>query len=434
MKRKTFISKLGIMFALIFSFLFSVFEPMYVKAANGNVVTGQDYVYLTNIDENNDVITFTTSSTYNILEIIYEICYTKGNVKEGDLITTQALKKIDSTTYSFDIASEVIGVKIHKIRYTATSDEHTPAKMTQGKNTWGDMSADRKKNYIEVTTDKLERFLNADQLPDSVSYTNAGTAIFYFNLDTVIDSIEKLEFEYAIRTEEKDCWWCKPYETIKTYKQIVDTNAKVLSEDFHRTMEQYVNGKITFEELNNKLLYLQQTNTEYRTAFGKNTNGNGYDWYLQPLLDVGLESKDKGILGWGYKHEYLQEVALIKMSYYFNGEYFEDVPVLDEDTGWIDYIPEANWWDKLMSWFDHNFNIFTAIVVIAIVIIIILLINGLLRLFRLDKDSRDKRKMRKDLRELQEIQMANMKNQLLSYKHDKKNSGSKYSNVKRYKK
>jgi ribonucleoside-diphosphate reductase alpha chain len=58
----------------------------------------------------------------------------------------------------------------------------------------------------------------------------------------------------------------------------------------------------------------------------------GFDWYVQVSLNDLL--RENNVLWGAYEnHDYLQEVSLVKISYWFDGEYYEDIPVLDEDTG-----------------------------------------------------------------------------------------------------
>jgi len=327
---------------LIFSFLFTMicFNANNVNAAVSSEVV-QDTVELTSTEREGNTITFTTKLPYNVDSITYQIVYYGiDNQKYADLITDGKVEKITDYKYSFYVSDEIIGVKIWKVKYLVSSSNFKN-KMTTHNNSVGDVDAIYKKNYVEVLTDKLE-ILYEEEESFLDSTDTDKIIIFYFNLDTQIDRIEELSLEYSIKTEKKAWWGLEESVLTKSYSVDLDHNQKVV--DYETAAAKYlewytVNPNATWQE--STQVRKDLLNTYKRSVLGANTNDNGYDWYVQPLLDIKLNDKDY-IAGSGYYREDLQEVAIVKMSYYSQGEYFEDIPVLDEDTGWIKYEQKSD--------------------------------------------------------------------------------------------
>lgn len=389
---KKVFSKIGLLMILVFSFLISFFEQS-IPIQAANVITKQDVVNVTSIFKDGNNIVFTTKEKYSVIELTYEICYWNQGIKEGDLITTKEFKKIDDYTYSFGISNSIIGVKIHEIRYIATSEDHTPSKNATGSITWGDVDSSRKKNYIEVTTDELassttcQAVNNFGELFGSNEQC-ATVYVFYFNLDTEIDEIIDITFEYAIKVVEKKLFG-KEKEYTKTNLEVkVDHNELTWRLNGFNDLIDDLGGVDEVSKLYNSLGKEAYHNYLYehgyiRPALGVNTDNNEYDWYLSPLTneEIALEESED-FWGASYYKELLQEVGLIKMSYYSHGEYFEDIPVKDEDTGWVKYEHKKETvWDKILAFLEKIYKLcgesilITAGVIILIICIIVALIK-----------------------------------------------------------
>jgi len=422
---KKFISKTGIVLTLIFSFLLSLFAGIMSATSVSAAEVIQETVELTSIKREGNTITFTTKLVYDVDSITYEIVYYEGTEKYADLITDAEVKKINDFDYSFEVSDSIIGVKIWKIKHFVSTN-YFKNKMTTGNTSVGDVEAIYKKNYIEVTTDKLEVLGGLDDDLDTFFGSTAyKTYIFYFNLDTVIDKIIDLSLEYSIKKEKETWWGLGGYSYTESYEVKLDHTQQVT--DYYAASDYLVNwlenynGDDKAVETLNQIEYAK--NTFKRDVLGANANGNGYDWYVQPLLDVELTDKNY-IFGSGYQRQDLQEVAIVKMSYYSQGEYYEDIPVLDEDTGWIKYESDNDsWWDEIVSWFKKNVTIVSIITGFIILVIAFKLINIPLSWFGLgmDKTSRLERKLDKQYKRQLKAAKSEIALNKLESKQAKKN-------------
>lgn len=349
-KKKALLKKIGIMLALIFSFLLSIIPGNNVMAAStsdGEVI--KETIKILETTRSNNVITFTLGERLNLKSITYQFTYVGADgIKYGELVNDGIVSKVDDYRYSFNVSNEVLGVKIWKIKYNVT-DDYQKNKMTTGNNAVGDYNTYYKKNYVEVLSDKLESINRCYDNVDFFTDICQKTYVFYFNLDTEIDSILKLSLEYSIRKHDKQWWGGKETNSVESYEVELDPTKKVIDyEDpsfqtylssnggfFQKLAELSKMGDGLSEDEVFDFLYGDYS----RPVLGANQKSNGYDWYVQPLINQELIDK-KYPLGSGEREEVLQEVALIKMSYISHGEYFEDVPVLDEDTGWVKYKSE----------------------------------------------------------------------------------------------
>lgn len=395
------ISKTGIVLALIFSFLLSLFTSATTSMNVAAAETIQETVDLVSTKREGNTITFTTKLAYDVDSITYQIVYYVGDVKYADLVSDAEVNKINDFNYSFEVSDGIIGVKICKIKYFVSSN-YFKNKLTTGNNFVGDIDALYKKNYVEVTTDKLEVLGGlGDDLASISQITSDKTYIFYFNLDTEIERIIDLSLEYSIKYEKETWWGLGGSTSTESYEVKLDHTQQVI--DYEKAGDYVINwfenynGEDKAVEIFNQYEYAK--NTFKRDVLGENTNDNGYDWYVQPLLDLELEDKNY-IFGSGYKRQDLQEVAVVKMSYYSQGEYFEDIPVLDEDTGWIKYEPgdySPSWWRKIIDWIKTNVTIVSIVIGFILLVIAFKIINIPLSWIGLgmDKTSRLERKLDK---------------------------------------
>lgn len=352
---KKFISKTGIVLALLFSFLFSLVGGSSPVSAVNESETVKETVEVAETIRDNNTIIFTLSERLAVESIIYQFTYTADNgVKYAELVTDGKVTKIGDYKYSFNVSNSVIGVKIWKVKYAITSD-YFKDKVTTGNNYVGDYNTYYKKNYIEVISDKLDHI---DSCVDNVGFFTdicQKTYVFYFNLDTEIDEIVNLSLEYSIKEHKKTWWGLNESNSVNSYEVKLDHNQKVLDME-NPELEIYLRSEEFFEKLNG----LNDVATEeevinyiygdyLRPVLGKNQKNNGYDWYVQPLLDLQLVDKEYALWS-GEQEQVLQEVAIIKMSYITHGEYYENVPVLDEDTGWVKFKSEET--NKVKEFFE----------------------------------------------------------------------------------
>lgn len=385
-----FISKTGIIFTLIFSFLLSLFNSntSSVTALGEEIV---EHIELTKTEREDNIIYFTTKDRYQIKKVTYEIVYYGGdNQKYADLIRDAVVTKVNNYKYSFEVDSDTIGVKIWQLEFLLSIGENRVLQ-TVGNNSVGELDAIYKKNFVSVETDMLE-VLGGDRcgLKGFENITCFKMYVFYFNLDTEIDKIIKLDMRYKIKTEKKTWWGLNKDSYTKTYEITLDHTQQVIDWDGvvnHFDIWASDKTKVSMDEVYSELLFASETYK--RDVLGANNNGNGYDWYVQPLLDDTLTDKQY-LAGSGYQRQDLQEVAILDISYYSHGEYFEDIPVLDEPTGWIKYEKnDKDFWDwlvetinKIIDFFGGNIFAVILFFIIAIFIIIALIKLGIKKTFQ----------------------------------------------------
>ena len=451
--KKGIFNKLGILFILIFSFVLSIVTTNDHIVAAGSIENVQKSVYINSVTRNGNNIIFNLDEALDVKSVTYEICYenTITGIYEGDLLIDQSVSKINDKTYSIKVDPSVIGVEIHEVRFVDTGVNHTPSKNTKGFPVWGNVNSERKKNYVEVTTDKLEcvDFNNSwgvglRWLPSTQSNNqNFKYCTFYFNLDTEIDEIINITFEYAITHIVKEWIWSESYQYSETQNPIeMDSESlgwnidvlKTLSSEQFGDLTKAADEYIKEEDYAGFKNYLLSSNLLV-PSIGAVTSGNGYDWYLAPEGYFSVYSESSW---WGnvYHYQTIDEVSLIKMSYWSSGNYFENIPVLDEDTGWTKYTPEETIFDKITNFFSSITSWIIVGIILILLIIIIKLINFVLKFFRLDKTSREQRRLKKQLNQLTHItgklidSQTNNINNMTNKRLDKKIKKNKYNGTK----
>ena len=151
----------------------------------------------------------------------------------------------------------------------------------------------------------------------------------------------------------------------------------------------------------------------------------GYDWYVQISLNDLL--KENNFLNGLYENKgYLQEVALLKISYYFEGQEYYDINVLDENTGELIIVPDESPFDKAVATIEDIidfivdlFNkvknnqikwwqwVLAVIVLILLITIIRFIIKVISKIFGLDKKSR----LDKEEKEIMELKLEVLSNE-----------------------
>jgi hypothetical protein len=177
---------------------------------------------------------------------------------------------------------------------------------------------------------------------------NCASYTWYFSLDKEIDRIENLKVEYATFTYKEALWgWLESKYNYQTHSVTVNAEEEVYDyKKFSQVAREECNN---ISVCNNKLFEKGKEHFIHK-AFGI-SNEEGYQWYLQVSLNDLL--KENNLLWGAYeRQDYLQEVSLIKISYWQNGEYFEDVNALDEDTGELIVKADDSPIDKLVQFID----------------------------------------------------------------------------------
>ena len=214
--KKGLLSKVFIVFTLLLTFISTIIIPSGSKASASTTEITQSYVIINSISREDNTIKFTIPEDIMIKGVTYERVYYLEDEKVSDLINEDNLRKgFGTNEYEFDIEENTIGIKIWKIKHQVTPDYYKN-KLTKGQNTVGELGSVNKKNYITVTSDKLESYsfsckevmelpwylwnpyAFAIQAGDYLfNQENCASYTWYFNLDKEIERIESLSVEYA---------------------------------------------------------------------------------------------------------------------------------------------------------------------------------------------------------------------------------------------
>ena len=363
--KKTFISKLGIMFTLIFSFLLNFITTSSLVSAKDVAEEVNYRIDVTSISRSDNKITIVTANKLNFKEVTYEYThYVDEDLISELVVNSSNINVINNTTFSFDVNSDVVGVRVWKIKYQDENGSY-PNLFLNGNTIVGNVESSLKHNYVEVTSDKLEKYLvnsykdikvvhghapNTSTTYESYSYT------WYFNLDTDIDSIDKVTVEYHLHEhyEESFLWF-----TIKNSDTYYPHTSTINSDT---VVNDYINGGV-------------------RYAIG-NTDRSDYNYYVQVLLDDFAPVIQQAQKKWTTT---VDGLALIKISYYLNGDYYNDIPVLDENTNWTEYHQVDNtpaFIKAILAFFDWVSNNLW-IVYILLAALLIGLLAPLFKIFTL---------------------------------------------------
>ena len=440
---KKILKKICLMLFVLCS-LFSIFTVSSldrIEAVSSETI--KESINIESTVREDNIIKFKPKDTVNKYAFAtYEIVYLVDNVKYSDLVVDANISMTNDNVYYFEVSDSVIGVKIWKLKYFVSTDNFKN-KMTTGNNHVGDVDSVYKKNYVEVTTDLLEELGGCDgDLSIFEECYSFKSYVFYFNLDTKIERILDLKLEYSIQYNKKTWWGLSNENYTRSFETNLDVSTQVIDlKAYEEYLIEWVELYYNPDDSNSMTLYSEfleveeyARNTFKRDVLGLNTNGNGYDWYVQLLLDDLLQEKDY-ILGSGYLRQDVQEVAIVKMSYISEGEYFLDVPVLDEDTGIVNYYTSSNMLDKIGEFIitlidalkNNNLRWYHWLLIAVAIIIMIRFIGWLLGLVGLDKKSRIRRaNERLDSLDLKD-RKRDRKNRILEQKRENKLKKNSYN-------
>ena len=365
--KKGLLSKVFIVFTLLLTFISTIIIPSGSKASASTTEITQSYVIINSIAREDNTIKFTIPDDIMIKGVTYERVYYLEDEKVSDLINEDNLRKgFGTNEYEFDIEENTIGIKIWKIKHQVTP-EYYKNKLTKGPNTVGELGSVNKKNYITVTSDKLESYsFSCKEVMDLPWYLwnpyafaiqggdylfnqeNCASYVWYFNLDKEIDRIESLSVEYATFTYKEVAWGLLESKyNYQTHSATINAEQEVY---YYKKFSQVAREECSNISVCNNKLFEKGKEQFIHKAFGI-SDEEGYEWYLQVSLNDLL--KENNLLWGAYeRQDYLQEVSLIKISYWQNGEYFEDVNVLDEDTGELIVKADDSPIDKLVQFID----------------------------------------------------------------------------------
>lgn len=369
--KKHLLSKTLLIFVFlitIISTLISPFSSYNVKASSTEIT--QTYIEIKSLIREDNLIKFSIGNDILVKDITYERVYIENGEKISDLIVEENLKKgFGTNDYEFIVEDNTLGIKIWKVKHQEQVNYYKN-KFTKGQNTIGELGSVNKKNYITVKADKLESYSFSCKQVDMEWYMwspagivatvgdylfnkeNCASYTWYFSLDKEIDRIENLKVEYATFTYKEALWgWLESKYNYQSHQ--ISVNAEDVVYDYKK-FSQYAKEECHNISICNNKLFDKGKDYFQHSAFGV-SDEEGYDWYLQVSLNDLL--KENNLLWGAYeRQDYLQEVCLVEISYWFQGEYFDGVSVLDEDTGDLIVKPDESPIDKIVQLLDKAKN------------------------------------------------------------------------------
>ena len=328
---KTIFAKMGILMTLIFSFLFTAFSPNTAKALED----GENYqteIVLTSFNKTNDeTIQFTTANKYDVIALTYVYTYySENNVLVENLVQrSKDFTKVDDYTYKFAVSPDWQGVKLYKIQYYFNSDAWAD-KFTNGFREWGNMDSKYKMNYVEISAVELKKeIVSGSDWDNNAIYHNK---LYFKFADLNPDEVTKVVADFETHVNHKVLWgikWSDNYKNYENYEinsEITPTTSQKLKDWWGGSYKKYEIFK---------------------------SDDSNYDWYVY-LIDTAITSTHVfgSLLNMDYQETVIENASIIKISYISEGHYYNDVPVLSPDSGWIHFEqtvgPNANselpWW------------------------------------------------------------------------------------------
>ena len=369
-KRKL-IASIGL-FVVLLSSMLSIFIPSNTVSAS-TASYEQTYVSIKDIYREDNDLHVVLKDELLVKDMTYEYTHYVDEVFESDLVVV-APKQLSTYEYLIELPEDTVGVKVWKVKHQVEND-YFKNKYTVGPNSIGDVGTTQKKNYITVTADKLVAYEYSTQNLSLPWYTwnptlmpivlgdylfreeTSASYTWYFNIDKEIDRIIDVNITYATFEYSEILWGAieskHDYQTHGPMK--ITAEQQVF--DYAKFID-YAEDKCGFDFAGgtcNNMLKAEGEEYFKHSAIGSSSytdnEGVSYDWYVQVTLDDLL--KENNVLWGAYENkEYLQEVTLLNISYYFEGEEYFDVNVLDEDSGEANIIPDKSPIDYIVEFID----------------------------------------------------------------------------------
>lgn len=387
---KKILLKVGILFTLVLSFLFSFFSSNIVGASNYETI--ETNVDITEISREENTIYFTLKDDLEVKSLTYEYTTYVEDVLFGRLIkSTTDFDKINEYKYSFDVADDVVGVKIHLIEWLHDEIGYIDDG-TIGNNYVGNVNADLREHYVFISADLYTKenynsYANGLGLKGMYTVTNR----LYFNFEDLdVDSVTEVDVKYKQYThvvEPKYLFWSKSYNTEvidKTYTASIYNNEDY---DFWKTLLISISGGVGM--------------TNEYIEIGK-SDRDGYQWFIS-LPDTSYKKTTYN----SYRKDVISSVQIFEISYIDDGVFYEDVDVVQDPTEFVKYQEGDNvpWWILLFITILNWLLEYYWVILIGIVVVIVFsIINGILKIFRLDRNSREIRKLKRVLKKQRKVQ------------------------------
>ena len=358
---KKIYSKIGILMILIFSFLLSFISTgTQVKALEDKYI--QDKLQIDSISFKNKKVEFCVDDNYDLTLATYEFTYYINNVLISELEVDDSLTTDGKGKYTFDIETEhdIEGVKVWKLTYPI-SDSYNKIKFTEGSNVYGNIDSALKKDWIRIDSKLVSLNSTANSIVDYIKNTLNPITIsknsygLYFTFDLENDYIADITIEYTTYYRFKPLKqpWLLNFngdkqtvreEIYNNDKDLIDFSATGILKDFSTVMSPFTDTPF------NESIYKLKDSTEFDYLAVINSKLNNYTTLLYSAEAI------------------VDEVAILNIGYYFEGEYFKK-EVVNEDTGWTYFVS-----DQIADKAKDKGKDILKIIAIALVIIVLIYI------------------------------------------------------------
>lgn len=363
---KKIFSKIGILAILIFSFLLSFFQTTPIKAAN-DTIEYQTYVNVSYITRKDNLITVNLLEEYDVIDFTYEYTYYLNEILVSELVKNSIdFQMIDKTTFTFSVNKNVEGVKLWKVKYLTSNNIWADKQCKGGILSVGNMNSSYKKNYVVIEDNlKLVKTETGRSTDGTYSFINYKNVVHFNFKDLVVDEIEKITLDYSQYTHKEYLW--NLYSKNTNHKNIADY--EVEKEDY------IVSGGLA-QRIIDKLGLM--TAKRYKI---QKSDLEGYDW----AVELPTTSKRMDATASTRIETIIQNASVTKISYWSEGQYYEDIPVLGSDTGWVyatEKEPNFDFWKWLIEMINKIVDFFGGNVVAVIIffVIVVFIIVSLIKL------------------------------------------------------
>jgi len=312
-------------------------------------------VYVNEVTKKDDLFYITLEEDLDIVSLTYEyVTYgTESKETKVSYLVNHAkgLTKVSRGKYSFNVISEteqeVIGLKVYKVQYQK-SDEYFPNHMTEGNFTWNSYNFENviRLKWLEVTDDKLVEVESGFTCNTFLNHYFGGKQcddlyFLYFNLNNEelgisFDYIYSLDIEYVTYETRHGLFGAiggsKKYDR-KTHEATIVYNDKVRIQD----------------------------GLKYDKVYAIETLEDG-DYRYRTYVD-GVKKVDSSVWGLYYEKQYIEDVAMFKITYYKDGEY-TTAELLDFPTGVN--VHQPSFLTRLIDWLTDHYKLVFFVILFAI--------------------------------------------------------------------
>lgn len=359
---------------------FSFSPSAKVKGLEDNVEEYKTYVTISSFIKEDNKIIFKTANKLSVIDITYEYTYYKNNTLVGGLAQESSeFSKIDDYTYSFEVSDNIVGIKLHKVKYVVEDKNGiwTNDPVIGTTTSVGEIEPEYREHVLikdgTLFTDKIGSYRLSTT--DFVTYSNK----LYFNFEElIVEQVTKatVNYHYYVAVEEPSwLFFTKSYnagDENRTYEADVNNNVE----------EEYSAVQATLA-----CAVFADCDGKYSRIEIEESDRDGYQWYVR-LPDTTYTHVTYN----SNRREVIDNAYAVKISYWDNETYYEDVNVLMDPSGWVEYEEGDNtpgilknisdFLDRILTWIEANITIICIIIVIIVFVIICIIVGSIAKVIK----------------------------------------------------